>query len=645
MASGIQLAPIQIKVEVAMDSLKSGLDGVKNKVADMVKSSTANIKKFGTGFKEAGESLKTIGEGMVKFGTVAVGAVAAITKVGSDWNAEVSGQKFLYDKLDVSIQKAIVNGSKHAKTIGLTSQQYKNGATNLDNYYHNMGLSNKEIAGMSDKTMTLVADLAAVTDVPFNEALDAWKSGMMGNHDAFDKLNLAVSESTINQSDYAKKIGKTYQKMTEAEKIQARFSVATQQGATASGLAAQEANQFGMQFKLLKQSVMETVGSIGEKLLPILTPLVSKIQLGVEKVRAWVEANPQLTGTILAVVGVVGVASVALGGILIVIGQIAIGIGSLALAFLALTTPVGAAVGVVIAIVAGLALVVTTNFGGIRDTIVAVMGLIGTIISTTLGFVKSLWDQDFGGIRSITETIFTTIEGIVSGVMTAIQGIIKTITAVIHGDWQGAWEGIKQVFEGIWDAIAAFLRGALTLLVQIIVGTVTGFIAAITSVTHAIYNAFVSGWRTVTGWFKSASKDPIGTLKGIASAMYNAGKNVFNSVWNGMKSVWNSLSSWVSGKIDWLKDKISFWNSGKGKINGSHYNGLSYVPFDGYNARLHKGERVLTAEENKEYTRGQLGTTGFTLNIEQFFNNTDKDIDQLMEEIAEYIKKYNIMKG
>lgn len=35
------------------------------------------------------------------------------------------------------------------------------------------------------------------------------------------------------------------------------------------------------------------------------------------------------------------------------------------------------------------------------------------------------------------------------------------------------------------------------------------------------------------------------------------------------------------------------------KVNGSHANGLNYVPFDGYIAELHKGERVLTKDENE----------------------------------------------
>ena len=41
-------------------------------------------------------------------------------------------------------------------------------------------------------------------------------------------------------------------------------------------------------------------------------------------------------------------------------------------------------------------------------------------------------------------------------------------------------------------------------------------------------------------------------------------------------------------------------------INGSHANGLSYVPFDGYVAQLHEGERVLTAKENSMYTPSEV---------------------------------------
>ena len=47
----------------------------------------------------------------------------------------------------------------------------------------------------------------------------------------------------------------------------------------------------------------------------------------------------------------------------------------------------------------------------------------------------------------------------------------------------------------------------------------------------------------------------------------------------------------------WFDAHVAYLNS----INGSHANGLAYVPFDGYRAELHQGERVLTASQ----ARGQ----------------------------------------
>lgn len=49
----------------------------------------------------------------------------------------------------------------------------------------------------------------------------------------------------------------------------------------------------------------------------------------------------------------------------------------------------------------------------------------------------------------------------------------------------------------------------------------------------------------------------------------------------------------------------------------SHADGLAYVPFDGYIAELHQGERVLTADENRAYNSGKAvgGNGGDTFNF------------------------------
>lgn len=86
-----------------------------------------------------------------------------------------------------------------------------------------------------------------------------------------------------------------------------------------------------------------------------------------------------------------------------------------------------------------------------------------------------------------------------------------------------------------------------------------------------------------------------------------------------IKNAYQKLSDWISDTWEWIKTKAkdvadtvgsTMSVGGVARPDGGHYNGLNYVPFDGYVARLHKGERVLTAEENKDYIQGKEGGKG-----------------------------------
>lgn len=73
----------------------------------------------------------------------------------------------------------------------------------------------------------------------------------------------------------------------------------------------------------------------------------------------------------------------------------------------------------------------------------------------------------------------------------------------------------------------------------------------------------------------------------------------------------NGMRYWYEGKnvLANIPRGARIYNAAESRafINGSHRNGLTRVPFDGYIAELHQGERVLTSEEASEYGDYRLG--------------------------------------
>ena len=110
----------------------------------------------------------------------------------------------------------------------------------------------------------------------------------------------------------------------------------------------------------------------------------------------------------------------------------------------------------------------------------------------------------------------------------------------------------------------------------------------------------------------------IDKLKGkfAATDWSKVGENIAESIWNGITKAWTSLVEGVKKLwedfTEWFESETnkstthtssSGRTHGGGSIDGSHFGGLEYVPFDGYIAELHKGEMVLTADEAKGYSK------------------------------------------
>lgn len=116
-----------------------------------------------------------------------------------------------------------------------------------------------------------------------------------------------------------------------------------------------------------------------------------------------------------------------------------------------------------------------------------------------------------------------------------------------------------------------------------------------------------------------------------------AGAWLVESIKMGMDNAWSDLTAWFKEALYSLIGGngigLDFFKIGGFGINGSHANGLDYVPFDGYIAELHKGERVLTASEAKGYGGNSFGDIHITIEGARY-----DDEESLARSVAEAIQ-------
>lgn len=239
------------------------------------------------------------------------------------------------------------------------------------------------------------------------------------------------------------------------------------------------------------------------------------------------------------------------------------------------------------------------NLGDIVQIVTAALESIVNFISAFVALASAIWRNHGQTIMSIIGPLLEAVKTIISTTLQAITQIFNIFAALLRGD-------IGDVLSGVLNLVVTILNGIVT--------TVGNILQSIINNIFAAYNDF-----------------------------FNAGRSIFQGLFDGIAGVWNSIYNWVVEKVNWLSDRLSFWNSSQSKMraNGSHATGLEYVPFDGYRAILHKGERILTAEQAKEADKGQNGGNTRVVKVEigQFINQTEKDIDELVEIIDEKLEE------
>lgn len=222
-------------------------------------------------------------------------------------------------------------------------------------------------------------------------------------------------------------------------------------------------------------------------------------------------------------------------------------------------------------------------------------------------------------------SLLTPLLELINLILPPIINFISIIVNSLLGPLQDALSGVANIINSVFGEAITFLRNQLSLVIDIF-----------KNIISFIKNVFTGNW-----------KDAWQNIKNIFSNIAQGLGNIFKAPIN---FIIDAINTFIKGLN---KIKIPDWVPA---VGGKGFNislikklkvGMDYVPYDEMPALLHKGEAVLTAEENKEYQSNknknseQYVTYNNNIVIEKLEVRDENDIEEIAKELY-YLQKKEV---
>jgi len=562
-----------IATEQNLKKLEEQLREVNNRWKDTAE----NLEKFGKKSTEIGKDLS------MKVTAPIVATGAASFKMAADMQDAVGATEQIYGKAADSVKEWADNLESY---YGIAEKEALEYANMMGSMLQNIGgLTEEQAAKQAQTLIELAGDLTAMYGGTTADAVRALTGALKGNNTMLDNYGMAVNDAMIKTKAFEMGIYSGKGEMDLATKQAATLALIMEQTGAAQGQAAREADGASGSMRALVTEIKNLSTDIGEVLLPVITPFIQKLK---DIVGAFGELSP---GTQKAIIAIAGIAA-AIGPLLIIVGQMSLGLssiiklfggfstatagataaasgaagatGGLSAVIGALTGPIGIAIAAIAAISAVIVHLWKTNeefrenvkaiWEQIKELFTVAFEKIKSIIMTFYEGIKAWWEEHSATILEVLNALWNTIATIFNTALGVIRGLFDVFIGLFTGDWERMGEGVKKIFASLWEGIKNIVANAWNIL----------------------KGAFSILWDSIAGWFNN-----------LVSSAVNWGKNLISGFVDGIKSMIGKVKDAVSGVIGAVSDFLGF-NSPAKKGEGRHIEKWGYNMIEGFMEGMRK---------------------------------------------------------
>jgi hypothetical protein len=204
---------------------------------------------------------------------LALVGVAAV-KMASDLNESLN-------KVDVAFKESSAEIKAFAKTsmsaFGIAEGSALDMAANFGDMATSMGLNTKQAAEMSKSLVGLAGDLASFKNVKLEVAQTALTGIFTGETESMKRLGYAMQEENVKLWAMAHGIKKSYEEMTQAEKVILRYKYILSSAANAQGDFIRTQGGAANQMRMFQEGLKQLGTQFGQIVLPTVTKVVTAL--------------------------------------------------------------------------------------------------------------------------------------------------------------------------------------------------------------------------------------------------------------------------------------------------------------------------------------------------------------------------------